>query len=144
MFVISIPFIWNLEFLIKSSLNILVFLFGSETIYSQTISPIEGSTPSFSSLSSSSSFSLFPPFKRTTKIIVVINNDKANNKYIEDLLYNKIKKIAFTDSAHGNNYKNLQFEGLKIFRQISRNYVCSTKPVGTFISGKISERCKYL
>ena len=56
-------------------------------------------------------------------------------EYIEDLLYNKIKKIAFTDSAHGNNYKNLQFEGLKIFRQISRNYVCSTKPVGTFISG---------
>jgi hypothetical protein len=56
-------------------------------------------------------------------------------EFIEDLLYGKIKKIAFTDSAHGNNYKRLEMEGLKIFRQISRNYICSTKPAGTFISG---------
>ena len=56
-------------------------------------------------------------------------------EFIEDLLYGKIKKIAFTDSAHGNSYKKLEMEGLKIFRQISRNYVCSKKPAGTFISG---------
>ena len=56
-----------------------------------------------------------------------------NNK--EDLLNGKIKKIAFTDSAHGNNYKNLGREELQKFRQISRNYVCSTKPAGNFILG---------
>ena len=51
----------------------------------------------------------------------------------EDLLKGKIKKIAFTDSAHGNIYKKLGTECLKIFQQISRNYICSIKPPGTFL-----------
>ena len=54
-----------------------------------------------------------------------------NNK--EDLLSGKIKRIAFTDSSHDNIYKKLGNENLKIFQRISRNYVCSTKPVGTFL-----------
>ena len=54
-----------------------------------------------------------------------------NNK--EDLLNGKIKKIAFTDSVHGEDYLKLGEEGIKKFREISRNYVCSNKPVGNFV-----------
>ena len=54
-----------------------------------------------------------------------------NNK--EDLIGGKIKKIAFTDSVHGEEYLKLGNEGVKIFREISRNYVGSDKPVGTFV-----------
>ena len=54
-----------------------------------------------------------------------------NNK--EDLLNGKIKKIAFTDSVHGNEYESLGKKGIKIFRNISRNFVCSDKPAGEFI-----------
>ena len=54
-----------------------------------------------------------------------------NNK--EDLIKGKIKKIAFTDSVHGEKYLKLGNEGVKIFREISRNYVGSDKPVGTFV-----------
>jgi len=54
-----------------------------------------------------------------------------NNK--EDLINRKIIKIAFTDSVHGTEYKDLGKEGIKIFRQISRNYICSDKPAGTFV-----------
>ena len=50
----------------------------------------------------------------------------------EDLLSGKIKKIAFTDSVHGEDYKNLGKEGVEIFRKISRNYVGSNEPAGTF------------
>ena len=53
-----------------------------------------------------------------------------NNK--EDLLSGKIKKIAFTDSVHGEDYKNLGKEGIEIFRKISRNYVGSDEPAGKF------------
>ena len=52
---------------------------------------------------------------------------------LKDLLNGKIKKIAFIDSAHGDSFKKLGNEGLKIFRTISRNYICSTKPAGTFL-----------
>ena len=54
-----------------------------------------------------------------------------NNK--EDLLNRRIKKIAFTDSVHGEDYLKLGEEGVKIFREISRNYIGSDKPVGTFV-----------
>ena len=51
----------------------------------------------------------------------------------EDLLNGKIKKIAFTDSVHGEQYKNLGKDGVEQFRKISRNYVTSQKPAGEFI-----------
>ena len=53
-----------------------------------------------------------------------------NNK--EDLLNGKIKKIAFTDSVHGEEYKDLGIKGIEQFRKISRNYVCSKKKAGEF------------
>ena len=51
----------------------------------------------------------------------------------EDLLSGKIKKIAFTDSVHGEGYEKLGPEGVKRFRKISRNYVGSVEPVGKFV-----------
>ena len=54
-----------------------------------------------------------------------------NNK--EDLFNGKIKRIAFIDSSHGENFKKLGDKGLRIFREISRNYISSSKPVGTFL-----------
>ena len=51
----------------------------------------------------------------------------------EDLLNGKIKKIAFIDSVHGDDYKDLGDVGLKKFRAISRNFIRSTKPAGTFL-----------
>ena len=58
-------------------------------------------------------------------------NILLNNK--EDLIKERIKKIAFTDSVHGESYLKLGKEGVKRFREISRNYICSEKPVGTFV-----------
>ena len=55
----------------------------------------------------------------------------VNNK--EDLLSRRIKKIAFTDSAHEYKYFELGDDGLEIFCHISRDYITSTKPVGTFL-----------
>ena len=52
---------------------------------------------------------------------------------INDLMENKIKKIAFTDSVHGEDYEKLGKEGVQIFRKISRNYIGSQEPVGTFV-----------
>ena len=57
---------------------------------------------------------------------ILLNNE-------EDLLNGRIKKIAFTDSVHGTEYEKLGKKGIKIFREISRNYVGSDKPVGTFV-----------
>ena len=54
-----------------------------------------------------------------------------NNK--DDLLNGKIKKIAFTDSVHGEEYKKLGKIGVEKFREISRNYICSDKTVGKFV-----------
>ena len=54
-----------------------------------------------------------------------------NNK--EDLMEGKIKKIAFTDSVHGEDYLKLGKEGVKLFREISRNYIGSDKPLGVFV-----------
>ena len=54
-----------------------------------------------------------------------------NNK--KDLTSGKIKKIAFTDTVHGEEYQNLGKKGVGIFRNISRNFVCSDKPAGAFI-----------
>ena len=51
----------------------------------------------------------------------------------EDLLNGRIKKIAFTDSVHGNEYEKLGKKGVNIFRKISRNFICSDKPAGEFI-----------
>ena len=51
----------------------------------------------------------------------------------EDLLSGKIKKIAFTDSVHGESYEKLGKEGVKRFREISRNYIGSVEPVGKFV-----------
>jgi hypothetical protein len=53
----------------------------------------------------------------------------------EDLLSGRIKKIAFTDSVHTEEYKQLGKKGIKKFRQISRNFICSNEPVGTFVRG---------
>ena len=53
-----------------------------------------------------------------------------NNK--EDLLGGKIKKIAFTDSVHGEEYQDLGKKGIEQFRKISRNYVGSEKNLGEF------------
>ena len=50
----------------------------------------------------------------------------------EDLLSGKIKKIAFTDSVHGEEYKDLGKKGIEQFRKISRNYVGSKQKVGEF------------
>ena len=76
------------------------------------------------------------------KEIYIVAHSKGGECAVELLIYNidellsgKIKKIAFTDSAHGNNYKTLGSEGIQKFRQISRNYICSPKPAGTFIMG---------
>ena len=52
---------------------------------------------------------------------------------MNDLLKRKIKKIAFTDTVHGEEYKKLGNKGIKIFRKISRNYVTSDKPLGEFV-----------
>ena len=54
-----------------------------------------------------------------------------NNK--DDLINGRIKKIAFTDSVHGNKYLLLDEKSKEIFRKISRNYVRSQMPVGTFL-----------
>ena len=54
-----------------------------------------------------------------------------NNK--EDLLSGKIKKIVFTDSVHGEDYLHLGNKGVEKFREISRNYVGSKEPLGTFV-----------
>ena len=54
-----------------------------------------------------------------------------NNK--EDLINGKIKKIAFTDSVHGDDYLKLGKECVEIFRKISRNYIGSDKPAGVFV-----------
>ena len=51
---------------------------------------------------------------------------------LEDLVSGKIKKIAFTDSVHEKS-ENLGKIGEAKFIQISRNYVCSDKPIGTFL-----------
>ena len=51
----------------------------------------------------------------------------------EDLLSGKIKKIAFTDSVHGEEYKYLGNDGIEQFRKISRNYIGSKKPAGEFV-----------
>ena len=53
---------------------------------------------------------------------------------ITDLTSGKIKKIAFTDTVHGEEYEKLGKKGVKIFRNISRNFVCSDKPAGTFLN----------
>lgn len=61
---------------------------------------------------------------------------KHNEK---DLLSGKIKKIAFTDSVHGDSYLSLSSKAIEQLRQISRDYVTSNKPLGTFLkSGKES------
>ena len=54
-------------------------------------------------------------------------------KNMDDLLNGKIKKIAFTDSVHDKSYKGLKKEGIEQFRKISRNYICSQYPAGTFV-----------
>jgi hypothetical protein len=51
----------------------------------------------------------------------------------KDLLNGRIKKIAFTDSVHGEEYLDLGKEGIAQFRKISRNYVTSKKPLGDFV-----------
>ena len=51
----------------------------------------------------------------------------------EDLLNGKIKKIAFTDSVHGDEYELLGKKGINKFRNISRNFVSSNKPAGEFV-----------
>ena len=56
-----------------------------------------------------------------------------NNK--EDLMNKRIKKIAFTDSVHGEDYLKLGKEGVERFREISRNYIGSDQPVGSFVRG---------
>lgn len=53
-------------------------------------------------------------------------------KNIKDLENGKIKKIGFTDSAHKYNHE-LGKVAEKKFIQISRNYVRSNRPIGTFI-----------
>ena len=52
---------------------------------------------------------------------------------LDDLINGKIKKIAFTDSVHDESYKYLKKIGIEQFRKISRNYIRSQYPVGTFI-----------
>ena len=54
-----------------------------------------------------------------------------NNK--KDLMSGKIKKIAFTDTVHGEEYEKLGEKGVQIFKNVSRNFICSDKPAGTFI-----------
>ena len=51
----------------------------------------------------------------------------------DDLLNGKIKKIAFTDSVHGNHYKILDENCINVFKKISRNYVISDEKVGKLI-----------
>ena len=52
---------------------------------------------------------------------------------MDDLLNGRIRKIAFTDSAHDDSYKYLKKIGIEQFRKISRNYIRSQYPAGTFI-----------
>ena len=51
----------------------------------------------------------------------------------DDLINGKIKKIAFTDSVHGERYKQLGKLGIQKFRDISRNYITSNQKLGTFL-----------
>lgn len=51
---------------------------------------------------------------------------------LEDLESGKIKKIAFTDSVHSKSSK-LGKKGGEKFVLISRNYIRSDKPLGTFL-----------
>ena len=51
----------------------------------------------------------------------------------EDLLSGKIKKIAFTESAHKNLYSKLSEKAQLVLKQIARDYVSSDKPVGEFL-----------
>ena len=54
-----------------------------------------------------------------------------NNK--SDLSDGKIKKIAFTDSVHGESYLKLGNKLVNIFRHISRNFIGSDEPAGKFL-----------
>ena len=58
---------------------------------------------------------------------ILLNNEK-------DLINGKIKKIAFTDSVHGERYKELGNLGVKKFREISRNYTTSNQKLGVFLN----------
>ena len=52
----------------------------------------------------------------------------------EDLLSGKIKKIVFTDSVHGDSYKELSEKGQQKLKDITKDYISSTDPLGQLIS----------
>ena len=58
----------------------------------------------------------------------------------EDLLSGKIKKIAFTDSVHGDSYKELSDKGKEKLKNITKDYISSDEPLGKLIS-KWDESC---
>ena len=51
----------------------------------------------------------------------------------EDLLNGKIKKIAFTDSVHGDSYLKLSDKAQLKLKEITRDFIGSQKPLGEFI-----------
>ena len=57
---------------------------------------------------------------------ILINNEN-------DLINGKIKKIAFLDSVHGEIYKFLSDIGKNYLRYISKGFIKSEKPLGSFI-----------
>ena len=57
---------------------------------------------------------------------ILINNEN-------DLINGKIKKIAFLDSVHGEIYKFLSDIGKNYLRYISKDFIKSEKPLGSFI-----------
>ena len=54
-------------------------------------------------------------------------------KFEKDLINNRIKKIAFTDGLQGGACHSLSKDGIKKFREISRNYIASKEKKGKFL-----------
>ena len=60
-------------------------------------------------------------------IQILVNNE-------DDLLSGKIKKIVFTDSVHSDSYKELSEKAQEKLKDITKDYISSTEPLGKLIS----------
>ena len=60
-------------------------------------------------------------------------NVEILKKFEKDLLNNRIRKIAFTDGLQGGACHSLSKDGIKKFREISRNYIASQEKQGKFL-----------
>lgn len=60
-------------------------------------------------------------------------NVEILKKFEKDLLNNRIRKIAFTDGLQGGACHSLSKDGIKKFREISRNYIALQEKKGKFL-----------